>query len=78
MIRACSPLDSLAEFTQHSPPEGAHLIRYYPPQADYSNKARGMRRKAAEAEAATEQPAGSSSGLDFGPPRQFGRNRRIA
>ena len=28
----------------------------------YSNKARGMRKKAAEAEAATEQPAAPSSG----------------
>ena len=54
-----SPLDFLAEFTQHIPPKGAHLIRYY---GYYSNKARGMRRKAAEAEAATEQAAGSSSG----------------
>jgi len=24
-----SPLDFLAEFTQHIPPQGAHLIRYY-------------------------------------------------
>jgi hypothetical protein len=40
------PLDFLAEFTQHIPPKGAHLIRYY---GWYSNKARGMRRKAAEA-----------------------------
>jgi ribosomal protein S27E len=38
------PLDFLAEFTQHIPPKGAHLIRYY---GWYSNKARGMRRKAA-------------------------------
>ena len=46
------PLDFLAEFTQHIPPKGAHLIRYY---GWYSNKARGMRRKAAT-EAAAEQP----------------------
>jgi hypothetical protein len=39
------PLEFLAEFTQHIPPKGAHLIRYY---GWYSNKARGMRRKAAE------------------------------
>ena len=39
-----APLDFLAEFTQHIPPEGAHLIRYY---GWYSNKARGMRQKAA-------------------------------
>ena len=42
------PLDFLAEFTQHIPPKGAHLVRYC---GWYSNKARGMRRKAAEAEA---------------------------
>ncbi|MBC8871334.1 MAG: transposase [Planctomycetes bacterium] len=34
------PLDFLAEFTQHIPPKGAHLIRYY---GYYSNKSRGMR-----------------------------------
>ena len=39
------PLEFLAEFTQHIPPKGAHLIRYY---GWYSNKARGMRRKQAE------------------------------
>ena len=43
-----SPLDFLAEFTHHIPPKGSHLIRYY---GWYSNKARGMRKKA-EAEAA--------------------------
>ena len=42
-----SPLDFLAEFTQHIPPKGSHLIRYY---GWYSNKSRGMRKKA-EAEA---------------------------
>ncbi len=36
------PLDFLAEFTQHIPPKGTHLIRYY---GWYSNKSRGMRRK---------------------------------
>ena len=47
-----SPLDFLAEFTQHIPPKGSHLIRYY---GWYSNKSRGMRKKA---EAATsEEPA---------------------
>jgi hypothetical protein len=40
------PLEFLAEFTQHIPPKGAHLIRYY---GWYSNKARGMRSKAAAA-----------------------------
>jgi len=29
------PLDFLAEFSQHIPPKGAHLIRYY---GWYSNK----------------------------------------
>ena len=52
------PLEFLAEFTQHIPPQGAHLIRYY---GWYSNQARGLRRK--EAAAATAEPlAGSSSG----------------
>ena len=41
------PLDFLAEFTQHIPAKGSHLIRYY---GCYSNKSRGMRKKA-EAEA---------------------------
>jgi len=50
------PLDFLAEFTQHIPPQGAHLIRYY---GYYSNKSRGMRKKAA-----TEQSAKPSSGDD--------------
>jgi hypothetical protein len=49
------PLEFLAEFTQHIPPKGAHLIRYY---GWYSNKARGMRRKQAEAAAtALGEPA---------------------
>ncbi|HUT57957.1 MAG TPA: transposase [Phycisphaerae bacterium] len=41
-----SPLDFLAEFTQHIPPKGAHLVRYY---GWYSNKARGVREKEARA-----------------------------
>ena len=48
-----SPLDFLAEFTQHIPPKGAHLVRYY---GWYSNKARGVRRKVAEA-AASDLPS---------------------
>jgi hypothetical protein len=52
-----SALDFLAEFTQHIPPHGAHLIRYY---GWYSNKARGMRQKrqqaAAEAAARPSNP----------------------
>ncbi|MDP1563763.1 MAG: transposase [Pirellulaceae bacterium] len=47
------PLDFLAEFTQHIPPKGAHLIRYY---GWYSNKSRGLRKKAAVA-ASAEAPA---------------------
>ena len=45
------PLDFLAEFTQHIPAKGSHLIRYY---GWYSNKSRGMRKKA---EAATSEEA---------------------
>ena len=37
-----SPLEFLAEFTQHIPPKGSHLVRYY---GWYSNKSRGMQRK---------------------------------
>jgi len=43
-FQVLSPLDFLAEFTQHIPPKGSHLIRYY---GWYSNKSRGMRKKAA-------------------------------
>jgi hypothetical protein len=50
-FQVLSPLDFLAEFRapsrsdgRHIPPKGAHLVRYY---GWYSNKARGMRRKAA-------------------------------
>jgi hypothetical protein len=39
-------LDFIAEFTQHIPPKGSHLVRYY---GWYSNKARGVRAKAAAA-----------------------------
>ena len=45
-FQVLDPLDSLAEFTRHIPPKGAHLIRYY---GWHSNKARGLRRKAADA-----------------------------
>ena len=38
------PLDFLAEFTQHIPPKGSHLIRYY---GWYSNKSRRLRKQAA-------------------------------
>ncbi len=50
-FQVLDPLDFLAEFTQHIPPKGSHLVRYY---GFYSNKTRGMRRKAAEAEAAKQ------------------------
>jgi hypothetical protein len=43
-FQVLSALEFLAEFTQHIPPKGVHLIRYY---GWYSNKSRGMRRKAA-------------------------------
>ena len=56
-FQVLDPLDFLAEFTQHIPPKGSHTIRYY---GWYSNKARGMRRKAAEAEAA-EQAGGEGA-----------------
>jgi hypothetical protein len=49
-FQVLSPLEFLAEFTQHIPPTGSHLIRYY---GWYSNKARGMRRKRQQAEAET-------------------------
>jgi len=47
-----SPLDFLAEFTQHIPPKSSHAIRYF---GHYSNKSRGMRRKAKEAAEAPSQ-----------------------
>ena len=55
-------LEFLAEFTQHIPPQGAHLIRGHRPKVGrgwYSNKARGLRRKQAEAAAAA--PPGTSA-----------------
>jgi len=54
-----SPLDFLAEFTQHIPPKGSHLIRYY---GWYSNKSRGMRKKAeASAESSGEAPSSAAA-----------------
>ena len=56
-----TPLDFLAEFTQHIPPKGSHLIRYY---GWYSNKSRGMRKKAQAAvsdEPSSEEPTTSRS-----------------
>ena len=67
-----SPLDFLAEFTQHTPSKGAHLVLYY---GWYSNKTRGMRRKAAaEAAASTlPYPTGRGEGGDYLPSRVLGR-----
>ena len=56
------PLDFLAEFTQHIRPKGAHLIRYY---GWYSNKSRGMRKKAAAEQA---EQGGKPSGGDEATP----------
>jgi len=53
-FQVLSPLELLAEFTQHIPPTGSHLIRYY---GWYSNKARGMRRKRQQAAAEAAAPA---------------------
>ncbi|MDZ4850270.1 MAG: transposase [Pirellulaceae bacterium] len=53
-----SPLDFLAEFIQHIPPKGSQLIRYY---GWYSNKSRGMRKKAEAAEPSSEEPTTSRS-----------------
>jgi len=53
-----SPLDFLAEFTQHIPAKGSHLIRYY---GWYSNKSRGMRKKAAEAAGSAKDVEDSSA-----------------
>ena len=55
-----SPCDFIAAITQHIPDKSFQLVRYY---GWYSNKSRGMRKKAA-AEAAGESPAaeGASPG----------------
>lgn len=50
------PLDFIAEVTQHIPEHGAQTVRYY---GWYSNKARGMRAKAAE-----QAKAKQSNGLE--------------
>jgi len=55
-FQVLGPLDFIAEFTQHIPPKGSHLIRYY---GWYSNKARGMRKKAEAAQA--DAPSSSES-----------------
>jgi len=51
-----SPLEFLAEFTQHIPAKGSHLIHYY---GWYSNKSRGMRTKAAAEAAGDPSAAGA-------------------
>jgi len=53
------PLEFLAEFTQHIPPKGSHLIRYY---GWYSNKSRGMRKKAEAEQSAKSSTEGEVSG----------------
>jgi hypothetical protein len=58
------PLEFLAEFTQHIPPQGAHLIRYY---GWYSNKSRGLRRKQAEAPAAEQSGSSASPAAEPAP-----------
>ncbi len=65
-----SPLDFLAEFTQHIPAKGAHLIRGHRPKVGrgwYSNKRRGMRKKAAAARSAAE-PSAATVGADEASP----------
>ena len=60
------PLDFLAEFTQPIPAKGSHLIRGHRPKVGrgwYSNKSRGMRKKA-EVEASAEP---SSEGENSAP-----------
>jgi hypothetical protein len=60
-FQVLDPLEFLAEFTQHIPPTGSHLIRYY---GWYSNKARGMRRKRQQAAA---EAAATAAALGAGP-----------
>ena len=60
-----SPLYFLAEFTQHIPPKGAHLIRYY---GHYSNKSRDIRKKAEQAEKAAK-PSGEDDACGAAPTR---------
>ena len=61
------PLDFLAEFTQHIPPKGAHLIRYY---GFYSKKSRGLREKAAAEQAEQgDKPSGEDDASGAAPTR---------
>ena len=61
-----SPLEFLAEFTQHIPPKGSHLVRYY---GWYSNKSLGMRRKAAEATGSVDESPGTVGVEEASPSR---------
>ena len=61
-----SPLEFLAEFTQQIPPKGSHLVRYY---GWYSNKSRGMRRKAAEATGSFDESPGTVGVEEASPSR---------
>ena len=72
------PLDFLAEFTQHIPATGAHLIRYY---GWYSNKSRGMRQFKDSTEVAEKAldeltKAGRGSWEAIGPGKAGGRPTR--
>ena len=51
-FQVLDPLEFLAEFTQHIPPKGSHLIRYY---GWYSHRRRGMRAKLKQATPADHQ-----------------------
>ena len=53
-----SSLDFLAEFTQHIPPKGVHLLFYY---GWYSKKSRGMRKKAKVEPVGTSSPEGAAA-----------------
>jgi hypothetical protein len=63
----------LAEFTQHIPAKGAHLIRYY---GYYSNKSRGMRKKAVAEQA--EKAGKPSDGDDASDAARTGCNKTWA
>jgi len=62
-----SALDFLAEVTQHVPDKGEHLVRGHRPKVGrgwYSNKSRGIRKKAeaeASAESSSEETAATGS-----------------
>jgi hypothetical protein len=61
-FQVLSPLDFLAELTQHIPPKGYHSIRYF---GFYSNKSLGMQIKAGEA----TEPSGQGDTCTMAPAR---------